>query len=186
MAGNSFEFRYKVGDVAAAQRLRFLHSPQMKYLIILWVLILLYVAAPLIVPAWFPNTTNASWVLVIEVVAAFAMTLAVMIFISPLVDFAFGRHWHLPLTLHFNEKQLRVYVTGKTGGLRLAWGEILRVEENKQVYTLHYGTGNKYLILPKAAFPRPQDEQRFHDLLNRRASLPAKLEPEEEEEKVKE
>lgn len=181
MAENKFEFRYKLGEVTSAQRMRMLKSGQFKYLIGIGLFGMMAMAVPLIVPQWFPVGKTYSWPLVIEIAVAYIVTFAVLLFITPVMDFYFNRVWRLPLMLQFNEKQLRVSVPGgKSAGLRLPWGEIHRVDETGRVFILYYGAGNKYIILPKGMFTRPQDDRRFRDLLKRRASLPAELSTEDD------
>jgi YcxB-like protein len=165
------EFRYCASDVASAQRMRFLRSAQLKVILLLWLVSLLYVAAPLLVPQWFKPGPYTSWGLVIEICLAYGVTLLVLILVTPWADFYINRFWRLPLEFQYNEKHLRLSVTGKQGGLRLGWKQIQRVEENARVFILFYGTANKFIILPKGIFSRPQDDRRFRELLSQRAVL---------------
>ncbi len=165
------EFRYTRPDVVAAQRMRFLRSNQFKIILVIWVLSMLVLIAPLALPRVFPPGPNTSWASVLQIAIAFLVTLLVLIFVTPWMDFYINRFWRLPLSLHFGDKSLRIFVTGKTGGLRLKWGQVRRVDENERVFILEYGAGGKYVVLPKSIFSRPADEQRFRDLLARRDAV---------------
>ncbi len=170
MADNKFEFHYTAADVTAAQRLRFLHSGQLKIMFILWALGILYLSVPLVIPQLLPGATYSSWGLVLEVSLAFLVTLLVLMFVTPWLDFTFRRFWRVGLVLRFNQKELHLNVAGKTGGMRLEWNEIKRMVENQRVYVLFYGTGNHYIILPKSAFEtakghRHPAERKFRALL---------------------
>lgn len=168
MSENRFDFRYTINDVASAQRMRFLRSNQIKIIFILWLGMLLFVIASMMLPDLIPFTVSMSWGLVLQISLAYFVTMAVLVLITPFLDFFINRFWHLPLTFQFNEKQLRLSLTGKSGGLRLKWSQIHKMEENQRVIILFYGTGNKYIILPKLAFEASElTERRFRDLLAR-------------------
>ncbi len=178
MSETHIDFHYTRPDVVSAQRMRFLRSNQLKVILILWLGAMLFLIAPLVLPQVFPPGQSSSWGVVLQIAMAFSVTLFVMIFFTPWMDFYINRFWRLPLSLHFSEKFLRLVITGKTGGLHLAWKQIRRVEENDRVFILDYGEGNKYLILPKSAFTHTSDVQRFRELLTRRSMM--KDEPVEE------
>jgi hypothetical protein len=171
MTETRLEFRYTRSDVVAAQRMRFLRSNQFKIILIIWFLSMLVLIAPLVLPRVFPPGPNTSWAAVLQIAIAFLVTLLVLIFITPWMDFYINRFWRLPLSLHFSDRFLRIFVTGKTGGLRLKWGQVRRVDESERFFILEYGAGGKYIILPRSAFTRPGDEQRFRDLLARREAV---------------
>lgn len=172
MAENRIEFRYRAGDVASAQRMRFLRSNQLKIMIGIWLASTLFLAAPLAFPQFFPGSPFSSWSLVVEIAIIYAVTMVVIIAVTPYLDFVFNRFWKLPLQFQYNDKQLRVsVVAGKSAGLRLAWSEIQRVEENERVFVVFYGTGNKFFILPKSAFSESAME-RFQTVLRRKLSAP--------------
>lgn len=173
MADNRFEFRYTAGDVASAQRMRFLRSNQLKTIIAIWAFSSLVLLAPSIAPQTF-GTPFASLAVMLEISLAYGAGLAVLLLAAPYFDYLFKRFWHMPLMVQFNEKQFRVSVVkGKSKGLRLEWNEVIKVDENGRVLILHYGTGNKYIIIPKTAFTPGKDgapmrtEQRFRELLQR-------------------
>jgi hypothetical protein len=171
MPATSLDFHYTRVEVISAQRMRFLRSNQLKVILLIWLGSMLYLIAPLVLPQVFPPGPNTSWALVLQIALAYGVTLLVLIFLTPWVDFYINRLWRLPLTFQFDGKGLRLSVTGKTGGLRLMWNQVHQVDENERVFILHYGGGNKFLVLPKSAFSRPVDEQGFRDLLARRAQI---------------
>lgn len=174
MPESRFDFRYTLRDVTSAQRLRFLRSGQLKILGGFGIASILLLSIPQLLPGVFAFGKSYSWGLVLEVALTYIVTLAVLFLVTPYADFFFNRSWHLPLTLQFNEKYISLRVTGgKSQGLRLDWGQILRVDENRRVFILHYGGGGRFVILPRSVFSRPADDRRFRDLLARRASLPA-------------
>lgn len=181
MSETRLEFTYSRPDVVAAQRTRFLRSSQFKIILLIWLVAMLYLIAPLVLPQVFPPGPNTSWGLVLQIGLAYFVTLLVLIFVTPVMDFYLNRFWRLPLSLHFNDKHLRLFVTGKEGGLRLKWNQILKVEEDPRVFTIEYGAGNRYMILPKSVFNHASDEQRFRELLARRAQQPDL--PDDEDEK---
>lgn len=165
------EFRYTRPDVVAAQRMRFLRSRQFKIILIVWFLSMLFFIVQLVLPQVFPPGPNTSWAAVLQIAIAFMGALLVLTFITPWMDFYINRFWRLQLSLHFSEKSLHIFVTGKTGGLRLRWNQVRRVDENKRVFILEYGAGGKYIVLPKSAFTGAGDERRFRDLLARREAV---------------
>lgn len=182
MPENRYDFRYTPQDVASAQRSRLLSSTQLRIILFVGLGTLLYLAAPLIVPSIIPPQSYSSWALVLQVGLAYVVTLLVLTLLMPWFTYYFNRFWRLPLALHFNDKQLRISVSGKPGGLRLAWRNIQRVQENKRVFILEYGAGGKYVILPKSVFTKAGVEKRFRNLLDKRATAPLP-EPETKEEK---
>lgn len=189
MAENRFEFRYAARDVSSAQRMRFLRSNQLKVMVGVWVASTLFLMVPLLIPGLFPNSPFSSWALVLEIALAYGATMAVLALLTPGMDYYFRRFWRMPLLLRFNERQLRLSVVGgKSKGLVLAWGQILNVQENGRVWVLYYGEGGKFIILPKSIFPKDEHgargEQRFRDLLARRAAIPAAAVGEEEAEEA--
>lgn len=177
MAETRFEFRYTAKDVASAQRMRFLRSNQLKMMIGIWVLSTLFLAAPLVFPQLFPGSPFSSWSLVLEIAIIYGVTMAIIIAVTPYLDFVFNRFWRLPLQFQYNDKQLRVSVVGgKSAGLRLAWGDIRRVDENARVFVFYYGSGNKFFILPKSVFSETSLE-RFRSVLRRKLSAPVGTPP---------
>lgn len=187
MASNRFEFRYKAGDVASAQRMRMLRSKQIKIMVGLWLLSSLFLLVPLFFPQMFPGSPFASGEVVLSIAIVYAVTLGVLMVVTPYLDFAFNRFWRMPLVLRINEQNLRLSVSGgKSKGLVLPWGQILRFDENGRVFILYYGEGNKFIVLPKTLFQAAknpaQAEERFRDLLRRRASIPVVVEAEEDSE----
>ncbi len=165
------EFNYTRPDVVSAQRMRFLRSGQFKVILLIWLGSIIFLSAPMLLPQVFKPGPFTSWGLVVQIFLIYAVTMLVLIFITPYADFFINRFWRLALVLQFSEKHLRLSVAGKTAGLRLKWPQILKVDENDRVFILHYGSGGKFIILPKSAFYDPGDEQKFRDLLARRASL---------------
>ncbi len=182
MPENRVEIHYTRPDVISAQRMRFLRSSQLKVILLIWLGSIIFLSAPLVLPQWFKPGPYTSWALVVQISLAYLVTLAVITFITPWMDFYINRFWRLPLVFQFSEKQVRLSISGKTGGLRLKWSQIIRVDENDRVFILHYGSGGKFVILPKAAFSGPGDEQRFRDLLARRELLSTAETGEEEAE----
>jgi hypothetical protein len=180
MSEQKIEFRYTRPDVVSAQRLRFLRSSQLKAILLIWLGSMVFLSAPLVLPQWIKPGPYSSWGLVFQIALAYAVTLLVLIVITPVVDFYINRFWRLRLVLQFSQKSLRISVAGKPGGLRLKWSQIQRVDENERVFILHYGSGGKFVIVPRQAFEREGDEARFRDLLARRAVLPAEPPGEEE------
>ncbi len=173
MSATSLQLHYTRGDVVSAQRLRFLRSNQLKVIMLIWLASMLYLIAPLVLPKVFPPGPYSSWALVFQICLAYLVTLVVLFFFTPWFDFYLNRFWRLPLTFQFSDKSLRLSVTGKPGGLRLAWNQVQQVDENDRVFILHYGGTNKFLILPKSTFTRPADSQRFRELLARRTLIKA-------------
>jgi hypothetical protein len=179
MSDTRLDFRYTRPDVISAQRERFLKSKQLKAILVIWALSTLILIAPLVLPQLFGSNQYSSWALVLQISLAYAVTLFVLVFFTPFMDFYLNRFWRLPLTLQFGNKRLRFMVTGKTGGLRLNWNQVKQVDESSRAFILHYGEGEKFIILPKSAFTKSEDETRFRDLLSHRAL--AKDEPADEE-----
>jgi hypothetical protein len=180
MPENRLDFRYSRPDVISGQRMRFLRSKQLKVILLIWLGSTLFLMAPLVLSQVFKPGPYSSWGLVAQISLAYAVTLFVLVFFTPWFDFYLNRFWRLPLTLQYSSKRLRFTVTGKPGGLRLTWNQIQKVDENARVFILHYGDGNKFIILPKSAFSRPEDEARFRDLLARRALVKEEVGDEDE------
>jgi hypothetical protein len=172
MSDTRLDFRYTPRDVSSAQRMRFLRSSQLKIILLVWVASTLYIIAPLVLPNLLPAGPFSNWAVALQVTLAYTVTLTVLILVTPWAEYYLNRFWRLPLVLRFSEKQLRVSVSGKQGGFRLDWAGVKKVQENERVFILYYGDGNKYIILPKSMFSKPNDERRFRGLLERRASLP--------------
>ena len=181
MAATRIEFRYTPRDVSSAQRMRFLRSTQLKVILVLWVVSILYITAPLLLPGIFPPGPVNSWALVLQITLAYTVTLGVLLLFTPWADFYLNRFWRLPLLLRFNDKQVHLSVANKPGGLRLPWAKVKKVDENERVFILHYGEGGKFIILPKSIFSKPSDDRRFRDLLSRRALIPISTQDEDEE-----
>lgn len=174
MADNRFEFRYTANDVASAQRMRLIHSKQMRIMLGIWLVSSLFMAVPLLLPGLFPDLTWLNWGLVLEIALIYLVTMVILFALTPYLDFFFNRFWRLPLLFQFSDKQMRLSVVGgKSKGLHLTWAQIQRAEENARVFILYYGSGSKFIILPKAIFKRPQDDKRFRGLLRRRFEMPA-------------
>ena len=173
MSDTRLDFRYTPRIVASAQRMRFLRSSQLKVILLFWAGTTLYLIAPLLLPDLLPAGPFANWGVALQITLAYTVTLAVLILVTPWVEYYLNRFWRLPLTLRFNEKQLRISVSGKQGGFALPWGDVKKVQENDLVMILYYGGGGKFIILPKLIFAKPNDERRFRNLLERRANLPA-------------
>ncbi len=182
MPENRVEFHYTRRDVLSAQRMRFLRSSQLKVILLIWLGSVIFLSAPLVLPQWFKPGPYTSWALVLQISLAYLVTLAVITFITPWIDFYINRFWRLPLLFQFSEKQVRLSIVDKPGGLRLKWSQIIRVDENDRVFILHYGSGGKFVIIPRAAFNSPGEEQRFRDLLAHRALLSTVETGEEEQE----
>lgn len=172
MSDTRLDFRYTPRIVASAQRMRFLRSSQLKIILLFWVASTLYLIAPLLLPNLLPAGPFSNWGVALQVTLAYTVTLGVLILVTPWAEFYLNRFWRLPLTLRFNEKQLRIGVAGKQGGFQLPWGDVIKVQENNLVIILYYGSGGKFIILPKSIFAKPNDERRFRGLLERRANLP--------------
>lgn len=177
MASNRYEFRYKARDVASAQRMRMLRSKQFRFMVGIWLLSSLVLLVPLFFPQLMPNSLFANPQMIVGIALIYAITLGVLLFITPYLDFMFNRFWRLPLLLRINEQNLRLGVSGgKSKGLELPWKQIQRFDENGRVFILYYGEGNKFIVLPKAIFrdasSPAQAEARFRALLNPRAAFP--------------
>lgn len=179
-----FAFRYTPADVASAQRMRFLRSGRLKVLIFIWLSSSLVLAAPLIFPDLFPGSPFTSWSVVVQIALIYAVTMGVLVLVTPRVEYYFQRFWRLPLMLRLSDKMLRLSVEGsKAPGLRLPWEEIRRVDENERVFVVYYGEGNKFIILPKSTFKdHGGAEERFRKLLSKAGTAQAPAEPEVEEE----
>ena len=189
MPQNRFEFRYKARDVASAQRMRMMRSKQIRLMIGIWLLSSLFLLVPLLFPQMFPGSPFASWEIVVSIALIYAITLGVLLLITPYLDFTFNRFWRLPLLLRYNDHQLRLSVAGgKAKGLILPWKQIQRYDENERVFILYYGEGNKFVVLPKAIFEAAKNPEKaaagFRNLLHRRASIPIVEEPVVEEEEA--
>lgn len=185
-----FAFRYTPSDVASAQRMRFLRSGRLKVLIFIWLSSSLVLATPLIFPQMFPGSPFTSWSLVVQIALIYAVTMVVLVLVTPRVEYYFQRFWRLPLLLRLSDKMLRLSVDGsKSPGLRLPWEQIRRVDENERVFVVYYGEGNKFIILPKSTFKdHGGAEERFRKLLSKAGAAPAQPaqpdEPESEEEET--
>lgn len=183
MPENRIEFRYKAQDVASAQRLRLLRSGQFKIILFFWLATILFLGAHILFPQTFQVVRDASWALVGEVTLIYIVTMLVLLYITPLMDFALNRFWRLSLALTFNDKQLKLALSKPpkktkgskpSGGLMLEWNEIRQVMENRRVFVVIYGPQTKFFVVPKTAFSKPGLEERFRQLLNQSgASLPA-------------
>ncbi|RPJ52101.1 MAG: hypothetical protein EHM21_01080 [Chloroflexi bacterium] len=174
MPDTRLDFRYTRPDVVSAQRTRFLRSKQLRIILIIWAASSLILMVPMILPEVIQSAPFSSWGLVFQISLAYAVTLFVLIIITPFFDFYLNRFWRLPLTLQYSEKRLRLTVTGKPGGLRLNWNQLTQVDESGRTFILHYGDGGKFFVLPKSAFSNPEDERRFRELLAQRALVKEK------------
>ena len=166
MPANRYEFRYTPAEVADGQRSRFLKSIQFRLILLLWVVSTLFTAAPMLFPNAFPTVGSGGWSMVVEVALIYGVTVLVLSLITPYLEYYVNRFWRTPLAFQFNKYQMRMSVAGKTGGLQLKWSQILRYEETRRVYLLFYGSGGKYLIVPKSIFrDAPDAHARFAALL---------------------
>jgi hypothetical protein len=166
VADNRIEFRYDIADVTSAQRMRFLNSPQLKLLIAFWAITVLFLALSIYFPQTISIVQGVTWAVIGQISLIYVVTLVGMIFVVPWLSFNFNRFWKLPLVFQFNQKNLRLSVAGKQGGLRLAWDEVRRVEGNDRVYLVYYDDTQKHFILPRSAF-KPHQDKRFQDYLAR-------------------
>jgi hypothetical protein len=166
MADTRIQFKYYVGDVTSAQRMRFLHSTHFKLILLFWVGTVLLLIANVLFPRAGFLFENVTWTLVGQVTLAYFGSLVFILLVVPWVSFHLNRFWRLPLVFQFNYRNMRLSVAGKSGGLRLNWDQIRRVEGNLQVYIIYYDDGQKHFILPKSAF-KPQQDKRFRDMLAR-------------------
>jgi hypothetical protein len=165
MADNVVEIHYTAGEVTSAQRERMIRSRQFKYLLIFWgvgvVILVLHVLLPQVF-RFFPGIT---WGLILQATALYLVTFAALLYIVPWMSFQFTRFWRLSLVFTFNTKSLRLAVAGKTGGLRLTWDDVTKVEEYKRVFIIYYENGARHFIVPKSAFTNPKSEARFRSLI---------------------
>lgn len=165
MPENRVEIHYTAGDVTSAQRGRMVRSPQFKYLIIFWAAGILFLALHVLLPGVFRMLPGITWNFIWQASALYLGTFFVLLYIVPWFSFHFTRFWRLHLVFQFNTKSLRLSVAGKSGGLRLNWEDVQKVEEFPRVYLLYYENGSRHFIVPKAAFTNPNSEARFRGLI---------------------
>lgn len=174
MADHRLEFQYSAREVTSAQRTRFFRGIQFKLILVIWVLSVLITAAPLIFPQAFPDNGTTSWSMVLLLSLAYFITLIVMLVVTPWLEFHFNRVWKVPVTFQYNEKQVRLLATGKTGGLHLKWSEIRQIDEIAPAYLIYYGSEGKFILLPKSAFSNQAEEQGFRELAVQSIENPGK------------
>lgn len=173
---------YTVQEVTSAQRTRLLRSGQFKLIIFFGVVSVLVLALHMLFPQTFHIIAGVTWTQVWQIALAYFASMLAIILIVPWISFHLTRFWKLPLVFQFGQKGLRLSVAGKSGGLRLGWEQVQRVEENRLVFMVYYGDGQKHFILPKASFSEAA-EAHFRRLLKRSpgAGPAAKPPPADEE-----
>lgn len=160
--------QYTVQEVTSAQRTRMRHSSQLKIIVAFGLLSIMILALHALFPQTFRIMAGVTWTQVWQVGLAYFVSLLAIILIVPWVSFHLTRFWKLPLVFQFGQKGLRLGVAGKSGGLRLEWEQVRRVEENRLVFMIYYEDGQKHFILPKAGFSEAAEAQ-FRRLLERQA-----------------
>ncbi len=172
MADNRVEFRYTAGDVTATQRYRMLHSSQFKLLILFWGLGLAFVALHPLLPGIFSFIPGVTWEMVGTIVLIYIGSILLLLYVIPWINFNFTRFWRLSLVFTYNNKGIRLAVAGKSGGLRLDWEKVRKVEETPRAFVMYYEDDTKHFILPKSAFSSGA-ERRFRSLVDRNVNAPA-------------
>lgn len=174
MPESRIEFKYTSREVTSAQRLRLLKSGQFKGIILFWAASILFLAVHILFPQTFQIVRDSSWALIGEVTLIYIVTMLVLMYVTPWMDFAINKFWRLSLALAFNESQLRLTLakppkktkgSKASSGLVLKWDEIRRVMENQLVYVIIYGPQSKFFVVPKSAFTKPGVEERFRALV---------------------
>jgi hypothetical protein len=176
MADNRVEFRYTAGDVTATQRYRMLHSSQFKLLLVFWGLGLAFVALHALLPNVFTFIPGVTLEMVGIIGLVYVGSLLALLYIIPWISFNFTRFWRLPLVFTYNNQGIRLMVAGKTGGLRLDWEKVRKVEEAPRAFILYYEDNTKHFLLPKSAFSAGA-ERRFRSLVDRYVNTPAGSKP---------
>lgn len=180
--------RYTAQEVTSAQRMRLRQSGQIKLIAVFGVISVLIMTLHVLFPQTFHFLGEVTWVQVGQAAVAYFGSLLAIVLIVPWISFRVTRFWKLPLIFRFGQKGLRMGIEGKSGGLRLGWEQVRRVEENRLVFMIYYDDGQKHIIVPKAGFGEAA-EAHFRRLLERQPSAPpaadssqsAGGEPEEEE-----
>jgi len=159
MADNRVEIHYTARDVTSTQRERILRSNQFKLLLLFWGLGVVFVALHLVLPGVFTFIPGVTWTMVWQVVLIYVGSIALLLFIVPYFNFYFTRFWRLPLVFQWNSKTLRLGLAGKSGGLKLEWKQVQRVEVTSRAYVVSYENNSKNFILPKACFSEAAEER---------------------------
>lgn len=167
MPDNRVDIHYTVHEVTSAQRMRMIKSKQFVFLIIIWGGGVLFILLHVLLPQVFNIIPGVTWPLVYQAAGLYLVTFLSLLYIIPWVSFQFTRFWRLSLVFYFNTKSIRLAVAGKSGGLRLNWEDVHRVEEYRTAFIIYYEGGSKHFIVPKSAFTNPKSERRFRDLLDK-------------------
>lgn len=167
MPDNRVEIHYTAQEVTAAQRMRMIRSKQFIMLLIVWGGGVLFILLHILLPTVFNFIPGVTWTLVYQAGGLYLVTFLSLLYIIPWGSFHFTRFWRLPLVFYFNAKSIRLAVSGKSGGLRLNWTDVQRVEEYPTAFIVYYEGGSKHFIVPKSAFTNPKTERRFRDLLEK-------------------
>ncbi len=166
MPEHRVSIQYTVQEVTSAQRTRLLRSGQFKLIIFFGVISVLVLALHMLFPQTFHIIAGVTWTQVWQIALAYFASLLGITLIVPWISFHLTRFWKLPLIFQFGQKGMRLGVAGKSGGLRLGWEQVLRVEENRLVFMVYYEDGQKHFLLPKASFSEAA-EAHFRRLLAR-------------------
>jgi hypothetical protein len=176
MSDNRVNIQYTVQEVTSAQRMRLMRSGQLKMIVLFWAGSVIFFGLHVLFPQSFRVVSGVTWTLIGQVSLAYFVSLLAIFVILPWVSFHLTRFWKLPLVFQFGQKDLRLSVAGKRGGLRLGWDQVRRVDENDLVFVIYYDDGQKHFIVPKAGFSEGA-EARFRRQadrhLNPAAGLPA-------------
>lgn len=152
MSDNRVEIRYKAADVTTTQRSRILRSRQFVLLLGVWGLGIVFVALHVLLPQWFIFIPGASWAMVWQIGVVYIASIVLLLFVVPWFSFTFTRFWRMALIFQWNSRTLRLGLVGKSGGLKLEWRQVLKVEETSRAFVIYYGDFTKHFILPKACF----------------------------------
>jgi hypothetical protein len=165
-------FEYHQHEVVPAQRSRFLRSSRLRLIFAVWMFAVIYLAAPMIVPQWFPMRAFNNWATILSVTMVFLVAVPVIAIAMPWIDFRFNPLWRQKFVLHVNANKLRLNLQGQEKGLDIPWDDIRHVLEDPHAYVLTMETDRDFLLLPRSAFADPGQERHFRNLLRTRAALP--------------
>jgi len=160
--------------------MRLRQSGQLKVLLLFGVGSVIFFGLHVLFPQTFRFLDGVTWRLIWQVSLAYLASLLAIFFVLPWISFHLTRFWRLALVFQFNQKEMRLSVSGKRGGLRLGWDQVRRVAENNLVFVVYYDDGQKHFILPKAGFSEA-NEERFRRLLEHQLGAGAAPPAENEE-----
>jgi hypothetical protein len=146
----TFTFSYAENEVVSAQRMRILHSPQLRGIAILVGVAAVALTAELAYLWHDTGTFPDFWFVPVVVACIFIGVAGFTYLVVPRIDFRINPGWRHEFDLHLSSETFRLTLKGKDEGFELEWHRIKRVLENGQVYLVYFGSGREeFVIVPK-------------------------------------